>query len=355
MQGNFGTVEDRVFSVHSSNGRHPEQQNDRWSALVDDGNETIASPIFLVGSVRSGTTLLRLMLDHHPELAFFHEFPYAVEKVPDVGWPDLNKYYEYLLEHRIFQDSSFQIDKHLDYPQLMNSFLKQKRDRDHKRVVGATVHIHFDRLLRIWPDARFIHIVRDGRDVGRSRVELGWAGNMYTGVQSWIEAERLWEQVKGVVPASRRVELKYENLVMDAEAELTRICDFLELAFDPAMLRYNEHSTYDKPDPKLIAQWRRKLPAQAVRIAEARIADMLVERGYELSEYKPLKIGPIRERMLLNDDRKNRLMARHQTYGSSLFLSELLVRALEPAYRKFTNFRTEVREQMQQIDRSNLK
>jgi hypothetical protein len=349
------TAEDRIFSVHSSNERHPDQQNGHWSPRVDDGIETIASPIFLVGSVRSGTTLLRLMLDHHSELAFFHEFPYAVEKVPDVGWPDLKDYHEYLLEHRIFQDSSFQIDRRLDYPQLMNSFLKQKRDRDHKRLVGATVHIHFDRLLRIWPDARFIHIVRDGRDVGRSRVELGWAGNMYTGVQSWIDAERLWEQVQGVVPASRRVELKYENLVMDAEGELTRICDFLDLSFDPAMLRYNEHSTYDKPDPKLIAQWRRKLPAQAVRIAEARIAEMLVKRGYELSEYKPLKIGSVRERMLLSDDRKNRLLARHQTYGTSLFLSELTMRMLEPTYQRFNNLRTRVRERIQQVERSNLK
>jgi hypothetical protein len=355
MHGSFGTMEDRIFSVQASKGNHPHRQNAWRSASVDDGVESIASPIFLVGSVRSGTTLLRLMLDHHPELAFFHEFPFAVVALPDSGWPDLDSYYEFLLKDRIYQDSRLEIDSRLDYPQLMNSFLKQKRDRDHKRVVGATVHIHFDRLLRIWPDARFIHIVRDGRDVGRSRVELGWAGNMYTGVQTWIEAERLWEQVQGVVPASRRVELKYENLVMNAEQELTRICDFLDLAFDPAMLRYNEHSTYDKPDPKLIGQWRRKLPAQAVRIAEARIAEMLVDRGYELSEYKPLKIGPLRERMLLSDDRKNRLAARHQLYGSSLFLSELMIRALDPAYRKFTNFRKEVRERIHEIERSILK
>jgi hypothetical protein len=323
--------------------------------VKDDLLEPIVSPIFLVGSVRSGTTLLRLMLDHHSELAFFHEFPFAVERIPEAGWPELQGYYEFLQGNRIFQDGQLEIDPRLDYPQLMNSFLRQKRDRDHKRVVGATVHVHFDRLLRIWPDARFIHIVRDGRDVARSRVELGWAGNMYTGVQTWIDAEQLWEKVRDEVPASRRIELKYEDLVTDAPGELTRICDFLDLAYDPQMLRYDEHSTYSAPDPNLIGQWRRKLSSMEVRLAETRIAGMLVERGYELSGHKPLKLGPFGEKLLKMDDRRNRLTARHRAYGTSLFLSELTMRMLEPAYQRIGDMRTRVREQIHQVERSHLK
>jgi hypothetical protein len=237
----------------------------------------------------------------------------------------------------------------------MNSFLRQKRDRDGKRWIGATVHIHFDRLLRIWPNARFIHLVRDGRDVARSRVELGWSGNMYTGVQSWIDAERLWEQVSRQIPESRQFELRYEDLVSDAEGELTRICEFLDLPFDPSMLRYDEDSTYSSPDPNLIGQWRRKLSKNAVRLAESRIAEMLVDRGYELSGLKPLKVGPVLEQWIRIDDRKNRLKARRRLYGTPLFAGELAMRAVEPIYQTLREFRRSVREQINSVERSTLK
>jgi len=63
----------------------------------------ITTPIFLVGAERSGTTLLRLMLDHHPKMAFNYEFEFAVDQIDAAGnWPNLPTYYEYLAYHRIF-------------------------------------------------------------------------------------------------------------------------------------------------------------------------------------------------------------------------------------------------------------
>lgn len=138
----------------------------------------ITQPIFLVGAERSGTTVLRLMLDHHPQLAWHSEFEYAVDRISETGeWPHIDEYHQWLAKQRIFLDLDFKLDHTLTYPQLINSFLVQKRDRDHKPIVGATVHRHFDKVLSIWPDARFIHIVRDGRDVARSCIGMGWAGN----------------------------------------------------------------------------------------------------------------------------------------------------------------------------------
>ena len=315
----------------------------------------VASPVFLVASVRSGTTMLRLMLDHHPGLAFFHEFHYVVEKLPESGWPELRDYYEFLKGDRIFLDSRVEIDATLDYPRLVNDFLVQKRERDRKPLVGATVHVHFDRLLRIWPDARFIHLLRDGRDVARSRVELGWAGNMYTGVQSWIDAERLWAKLVDEVPASRRMEVRYERLVCEPEAELARICEFLGLTYDPAMLSYDLDSTYSKPDAGLIDQWRRKLPGGAVRLAESRIGAMLVERGYELSDQAPIRIGPIGRWLIRVDDRWKRIRSRWRARGASLFVAESLMRALEPAYQSLTRFRWAVLDSLHRAERATLK
>ena len=142
----------------------------------------IGSPVFLVAAERSGTTMLRLMLStirRSPGAAT----GYAVNLMPESGgWPDLAAYREFLLTNRIFRlGHGFEIDPNLSYPELVNSFLEQLQRRTGKPIVGALVHRHFDRLLRIWPDARFIHLIRDGRDVARSCIGMGWAGSVWTG------------------------------------------------------------------------------------------------------------------------------------------------------------------------------
>src|SRR5262245_28549711 len=139
----------------------------------------IERPVFLVGAERSGTTLLRLMLDHHPQIAFHFEFEFAVDRISlDGVLPALVDYHRWLISNRVFQHAGWSIDPELDYPHLVDSFLRQKQQlAGGKRLVGATVHRNFQHLRSIWPDARFVHIVRDGRDVSRSVVMMGWAGN----------------------------------------------------------------------------------------------------------------------------------------------------------------------------------
>ena len=65
-----------------------------------------SQPIFLVGAERSGTTLLRLMLDCHPHIAFHSEFEFVVDYFRDNSYPSLEDYYEHLATDRIFQSSN---------------------------------------------------------------------------------------------------------------------------------------------------------------------------------------------------------------------------------------------------------
>ena len=203
------------------------------------------------------------------------EFPYAIDMMPDRdGWPDLREYYDYLRANRIFKAANLVVAEDLDYPHLVDSFLRQKRNRDRKPLVGATVHYHFDRLLRIWPDSRFIHLVRDGRDVARSTIAMGWSGNMYTAVDKWIAAESLWSGLRAILPADRWTEIQYETLVVQPEATMTRVCEFLGVPYDPAMLDYTKHTTYEPPSPKLAGQWRRLSPHD-IQLAEGASATCL--------------------------------------------------------------------------------
>jgi hypothetical protein len=315
----------------------------------------VAEPIFLVGSMRSGTSMLRLMLDNHPELAFFHEFPFAVEMLGEDGWPDMDEYYRYLEVHRIFQDSGLSVDTGLDYPALMNSFLRQKRDGDGKRLVGATVHHQFDRLLRIWPDAKFIHLLRDGRDVARSCMGMGWGGNMYTAVWSWVSAERQWAAFAPALPPGRRLEVRYEDLVRDPVAALAQVCRFAGLDYHPAMLEYGRGSTYESPDPKLAEQWRTKLSPWELRLAEARIGDMLVERGYELSGHPRLRVGPVMRWWLRQHDRWNRLAFRRRRLGLKLLTAELLMRWTYPPLRYVERLQKRTVLRLHEVERAYLK
>jgi hypothetical protein len=295
---------------------------------MDSSRDFVKAPIFLVGSERSGTTLTRIMLDSHPKIAFFFEFEYSILSMSDDGtWPDLDEYKKHLRSDRIFRHAKLSIDEGLDYPGLVDSFLVQKRDRDRKPIVGATVHYHFDRLLKVWPDARFIHLLRDGRDVARSIIEMGWAGNMYSAVEPWIEAETLWARLAPTLPDDRRIELRYEDLVSRPEEELTRVCDWIGVPYDPAMLAYSENGgPYGPPSVKAIGQWKRKLPPSEVALAEYRIGDMLEARGYELSGFPRPEVSPARRRLLKLQDRLGRANFRRKRYGTMLHLAHFVSR-----------------------------
>lgn len=287
------------------------------------------APTFLVGSVRSGTTLLRLMLDHHPELAFHFEFEHAVDRVSDDGrMPPIDAYHTFLRQDRIFNLSGLEIDASLTYRQLVDSLLHQHRERDGKRFAGATVHHGFEKLRYLWPDAKYVHLVRDGRDVARSCIAMGWAGNMYCGVNRWVEAELAWERLAPLLPADQRLEVRYEDLVADSDRVLSEVCEFIGVDFDPAMYDYAKTSTYELPDPKLLSQWKRKLGEHDVQLAEARIGEMMVERGYELSGFPAIEVGTAEASRLRWADWWSRAKFRRQRYGTGLFAIDFVARRL---------------------------
>lgn len=279
---------------------------------------------FIVGLGRSGTTLLRLMLDAHPDLAIPPETQFipAVAKACQMAadpchaflqaltsaftWTDFHLDVD-LLQSRITSSEPFNITAALRafYALYAERFGKQ-RWGDKSGYLWNMV-----RIQKLLPEARFIHIVRDGRDVALSIKDLWWGPN------SVEEAAEHWHT--GIQKARSQSaelrfyrEVRYEDLVLDPERQLRQICDFVELAWHPAMLAYYRnaenrlaeftaildpsarrittaeerrriHSHVSQPpQASLIGKWKHEL-ADTQKQHFAHIAGaMLSEFGYEL-------------------------------------------------------------------------
>jgi hypothetical protein len=297
-----------------------------------DAAPTDENAFFLVGTTRSGTTLLGLMFRGHSEISFPGEFDFAVDFMPGASpWPELESYYDWLSINRLYRFHHPKLDRSLDYPGLVRSFFAQMKVDSggaSRRIAGVAVHRHFDRLHRLFPKARFLHIVRDPRDVGVSWLEKGWAGNLWTASRTWQEIELLWDEVAGRIPADRRLEIRFEDLVAEPRSVLVRVCEFLGLAYEETMLDYPQRSTYEAVDPNQAYKWRGGLSKRELQLAEAPLADVLERRGYERSGHVALEIGALRARILELDDQWSQVRSRVALFGLRNWTLDQLAKVL---------------------------
>lgn len=289
------------------------------------GEEPTPAP-FIVGVGRSGTTLLRLMLDAHPELAIPPETHFA----PDViaasrsrGNPPAR-----VLEMMTAEDrwGDFGLDsddllarlkdvRRLDGGTALRAFYGLYAEKQGKPRWGDKTPIYVTKMRRIagaLPEARFVHVIRDGRDVALSRWKRAVKGRAPAEkiAKTWRRRIRKAREQAGDV---EYMELRYEDLVTDTEASLRRVCEHIELEFDPAMLRYHEdaserlaemsrdlpgeggevrhsgeermsaHALTSKPPTSArIAAWREEMSPEDRAAFEGVAGELLAELGYEV-------------------------------------------------------------------------
>jgi len=281
--------------------------------------------LFLVGAERSGSTLLRRMLARHPQIAMVGDFRFVANAIsPDGRVMKRDAFVRALELDPLFARSRLTIPPGLTFVGIANDFLDQAATPKNATVVGATVHHHFDRLLRLWPDARFIHLVRDGRDVAMSTIPMGWAGNMWRGIREWVEIEELWARLSAKLPIERQITVKYEMLASDPEYELRRITHFLALDFRPEMLRDERGATYSAQPGDSVGKWRDVHPAE-LGAAEHRAARWLLQNGYVLSG-SVRKPSILRRIALRLQDRLAIALHRKSRFGTRLWLASVYTR-----------------------------
>ena len=208
---------------------------------------------FVVGVGRSGTTLLRLMLDAHPRLAI----PAETHFVPDLitsaeAGSAADDLVARMVEARAWNELGVdaatlrQRVAALARPgaaAVLRTFYGLCAEVRGKARWGDKTPIYVAHMRTIGgtlPEARFVHLIRDGRDVALSRRRRGMGEG-----KPLADTARLWRRrIENARQQARRLrgrylELRYEDLIADAEPELRRVCELIELDYDPAMLGYH--------------------------------------------------------------------------------------------------------------------
>ena len=278
---------------------------------------------FVVGTVRSGSSMFHLMLGHHPQIKNPGEFDFLFDMVGDDGSkPNAQAYKDFLSINRIFLSKNLKTDGCSSHEEMIESFINQMSDDDVR--LSMNIHRNFHRIPHCFPNAKYIHLVRDPRDVARSAIGMGWVGHVYHGVDIWKSVEETWDRLKPSLTPDQYIEITYEQLLADQEGVLSQVCEFMGVEYSDQMLNYADSSTYSKPDISLAYQWKRKQSEREVQLVESKVRPMIVDRGYELSDYPEISPGSLEKLKLLLLTKKHTISINIQRYGLPWYVSSKL-------------------------------
>jgi len=166
--------------------------------------------------------------------------------------------------------------------------------------------MHIPELSRLLPEARFIHVIRDGRDVLLSNLETRFGpADVAEGALVWRRVVSAGRRAGSELGPGRYCELRYEDLLNDPEAEIRRLAEFVSLDFHDDMLQYFErgneivgsawhHRHLNLPPTKGLRNWRIEMPRQHVFAFEVLAGGQLEALGYDRSSERASLSGWLR-------------------------------------------------------------
>ena len=318
-------------------------------------------PIFIVGANRSGTTLLRLILNAHSNIAIPEEIVYFgsfMAGVPIESWrsPGLNedRYRTFVHDFVIKKCAPLQginqdeiIDRILGdkphdfckpYKHMLESWAsKNGKNRWGEKTPGNLFYA--DILLEMFPDAQFIHVVRDPRAGVSSMMNTTFfpkdiVFNALSRHKFMTKGRAILEKA---VPEAQRMTLRYEDLVLNPEEKVRELCSFLQEPFEASMMAfYKDSSRYMKQDAansfnkaatrpisvQMLNKWKKKLKDSDVAQIEALCQDEMKEFDYDF-EHNRLSLGKrseiILKKLYWNWQTKRHQHIRHFTVKSIMF------------------------------------
>lgn len=265
-------------------------------------------PVFIVGSPRSGTNLLRNLLNRHPSLAICHEtrfYGYVYKRRYAFGNLRDPKNRRRLVEQYLSTERIGRLGLDLErlgdrllreadsYRALFTCILECYAESNGKLRLGEKTphHALFTETLSDWyPGAKIIHLLRDPRDAVASLKRMHWAPNaILENAGIWLvfnRAARRSRHLPGYLP------VHYETLVTQPEQELTRICVHLEEQYSSEMLLPDTqvdgaYSSQGAVTTARLGKWREELTAEEVALTEWAAGDLMQTVGYERAAASP--------------------------------------------------------------------
>lgn len=282
-----------------------------------------SAPIFIVGSQRSGTTMLRLMLNAHPNISIPFESGFItriykkLEEFGDLGNPDNIKLLLNEISNNKFVKLGALIENEeeilnvnpTNYSELISAIYGAYTYNRGKKRWGDKEPAYvtdIDILAKLFPNLKVIHIVRDGRDVAVSMKKLSWGSkNLPRIARDWAWKVMLANKTGAFLGKSQYLEIRYEDLVIDSEKILQKICSFIDEEYSSKMLSYpvtakeempsdsiNFHqNSVMAPDKNKIFQWKKDLPTADQIIFQEEAGEALENFGYKkVKNSQPIKV-----------------------------------------------------------------
>ncbi|NRA30018.1 MAG: sulfotransferase [Parvularculaceae bacterium] len=304
-----------------------------------------ARPIVLCGSLRAGTTLLRLLLGQHSQISGHGESDFLFDEAPlardgsFLGADALATYRIESVKHRPAVRNGFRAPEGETFDAMVADYLSQHPATAPHLLV--TLHRNYHHAARVMKDAFFIRLQRDPRDVALSSVAMGWGGVPYYGVEPWIGSERDWQDAAPLIPESQQIFVRYEDLTSDPKGELTRILEAAGLSFEDAVMD-PKGSTYSPPEPRPAEAFRKKLTEQEIAEINSRLTWVKQDYGYNLQP--ATQPAGLRKAMLSLKGRQKVVAHKIGRFGLSLYVRDLVARRFGLA-----GMREQTRAQMEAI------
>lgn len=271
---------------------------------------------FLVGSPRSGTTLLQTMLMRAqgvtmpPELHFVHITYKRRHRMADIrtdaGWEQARNaikarcaHSDIEMDHALFDELCAHSDR--NYGDLFRCWLKAIGAPENATNIGEKTPNHCEwipELATMIPEARFVHIMRDPRDSALSQREAFGRPALQAAVR-WKRDLEMHRDCLRLMPRSRYMAVRYEDLVTDPGAVIKSLADFLGLEYRDEMLdpagrekkgfaAYEEHKlrTLEKVTSSRIGRYKGKMSAIDIAVIDHICGPIMTEMGYT-PEKKP--------------------------------------------------------------------
>lgn len=262
------------------------------------------TPVFVIGHARSGTSILTASIRKHLHIAFGTESQFIVRlasqfrKCGDLRDPvSRRRFVEALAAERFFvrteRNYGFALDK--------GAVLRDTAEGTYRSILDSVfgqlaAHMRYPRwgdktpeyahhlpvLYSLYPEARFIHVVRDGRDVGLSTLETHFgAKNVHAAAVDWLRCMEAVDRFQAGHPAAAFINVRYEDLLREPARVFRSLVEFLRIADGDALVRRIEPRLRAELRSGNTEKWRSRLSTSEQRRFEGIAGTMLERYGYD--------------------------------------------------------------------------